>query len=530
MKTVLATTVFGDECQKISLLTHPSLKAYAKKIGADFLVLPNADITPLAEYDRIILVHSDIIIRPDTPSLFQVVPQGWIGAFNTSETHTPELTLYAQESGLPYCSSWENRWYNRGVIVVDREQLNDIWLATENSFNYWLNRWNNPDHILDLGPRFNRMLSFDPMANGYCRFDFYIIHYAGVPRQNLEQLIPNDLEIWESLKETNYHIARPVLVRVGGGLGDQICAEPVIREMRRLHPNDHLVVESHWPELWQDLKGYSVDAAVWTGSAERILTQDTLVYLTYGNATNTIPLGGLTHSNMSSTDLSSYLALTRPLPPEKRDIRLGFTSETEASMLKKLGCTKEWLKDAIVLHPGLTWATRTLPDKVWKDVIKGLLDQHKKVVVIGQGGEYQGPRRGNEIIGVLDLELPIGVIDARSKLTVKETLALLSNAAVLISNDSAPIHLAGATDIFILGLFTTKHSHFVLPYRHGSPWYRAAEINLRPSCWPCGVDALRAFPEGLRVDLCKNYDTPYYCHPTGSQILKKLKETLDGKI
>ena len=56
--------------------------------------------------------------------------------------------------------------------------------------------------------------------------------------------------------------------------------------------------------------------------------------------------------------------------------------------------------------------------------------------------------------------------------------------------------------------------------------YKAAEINLRPSCWPCGVDALRAFPEGLRVDLCKNYDSPYCCHATADQIISKIKNSI----
>ena len=511
LKTVLATILLGSDYRALSLVTHPTLSMYAKKIGADF-VPSFLSPTDLQAYDRIILVHSDLIIRPDCPSLFRVVPEGWIGAYNMGQQPSPNQSQ-------PF-------WFNRGVVVVDRKDLERITLGSDAAFNAGLEGFP-PDRILDLGPRFNRLPSFDLASNGYSRLDFYIIHYTGLMRglgpTVLKGLMQDDLTTWDKLKTNQYHVPRTVLARIGGGLGDQICAEPVIRELRRLHANDHLIVESHWPELWEDLRGYEIDKTVRAGDAkEYVEKEDILTYLTYANATNTIPLGGLTHSNMSSTELSSYLALTRPLPPEKRDIRLGFTRKIEETMFEKLGD----IKGAFVLHPGLTWPTRTLGSQIWLEIIAGLRKRGKTVVVIGKGGEYRGPKRGGEKIGVLAFEVDEGVIDARDKLTVKKTLALLAHSTALISNDSAPIHLAGATDIHIFGLCTTKHSHFVFPYRKGTPWYKATEINLRPSCWPCGVDALRAFPEGLRVDLCKNYDEPYGCHPCAEQILEKI----DGEL
>ena len=518
---ILATITF-DSYNEIAEVTHPTMKAYADRIGAKFVVLSSIQELSKHKYDRIILIHTDTIIRPDTPSLFNVVPESWVGAFHIGQ-HIPlqDLTSFAEQRILPKPKTWGDRWYSYGVIVANRSQMSYISVASEEHFNYCLNQYIPHEHILDIGPRFNRMPYFDQFSNGYPHLDFYIIHYSQLMQQlgvdNLKQLIQQDLTSWSILKEKKYHIPRSVLVRIGGGLGDQICAEPVIRELRRLHPNDYIIVESSWPELWENLKGYKVDQII-TSIEEAKFFEDTLTYYTYRNPDSSIQQLGMTHGNMSSTELTSYLALTRPIPPEKREIKIGFAEAERHSMLEKLGCNLDWLSTAVILHPGLTWPTRTLAVSVWKDLIKLLVKEEKHVVVIGQGGPYRGPRTG-EHIGVLEFEVPDIVIDARNKLSVKETLSLLASSEVLISNDSSPIHLAGATDILILGMFTTKHSCFVLPYRLGTPWHKAIPINKTPDCWPCGVNALRAFPEGLRMDLCKNYDNPYCCHPTAKEIM-----------
>lgn len=522
---ILAVITY-DDYKLLAAITHPTLEAYAERIGAKFIVLGKSEIHKLLQYDyeRIILVHTDIIIRPDTPSLFDVVPEGWVGAYNYGHDKLSDLTAFAAANHLPEPKPWGNRWYSNGVIVADK--VTHLNIKSEDEFNYYLNFGDqvDHDHILDIGPRFNRMPCFDQFSNHYQRFEFYIIHYSQLMQQvgieNLKLTIQEDLKIWESLKEKDYHIPRPIVVNMGGGLGDQVCAEPIVRELRRLHPHDHLFIKGHWPELWEDLQGYGVDGFLIPGETADY-PQETLHYYTYCGPDLSMQMGGMTHSNMSSTDLTSYLALNRPLPPEKREIKLGFSQTNEEQMQEKLGCTLEWLKSAIILHPGLTWPTRTIAANVWQELIQLLIGAKKHVVVIGQGGPYQGPGRP-EKIGILDFVVPENVIDARNKLAVKETLALLAHSEVLISNDSSPIHLAGATDIWILGIFTTKHPYFVLPYRNGTPWYKAIVVNNMPDCWPCGVNALRAFPEGLRVDLCKNYDNLYCCHPTAKQILEKL--------
>jgi len=493
----LVITFYGPELASLAKFTHPTMRTYADRIGADFLAVPERqpDYQSLGDYERILMLDTKIVIRDDAPSLFNVVPEGWIGAYEESPGR-----------------------YNAGVLLLGLGHA--AWILSGGVLG-------RADKVFDIWAKFNRMPSFDVKANGYHRFSSYFIHYEGLDSLGsdaLETLICEDLKVWESMRP-DFHISRPVKVVVGGGLGDQIAAEPVVREIRRLHDKDYLIVESHWPELWKDLP-YRIDQIVPPGTPtpEGCIEP---VYQTYQGPDATLGFG-MTHTMMSSTDLSSYLSLCRPLPPEKREIQIRATEHEDLSMLNNLLTSPYWLDSAVILHPGLTWPTRTVPERTWLEVLDGLRVRKINTVVIGQGGAYRGPNRGSDVVGIQDF--PVGesdtVIDARGKLTVKETIALLSRARVLVSNDSAPIHMAGATDIWILGVFTTKHPYFVLPFRHGTPWHKAKVVNKKPECWPCGVNAIRSAPEGVRVDFCTNPEAPYGCMPSSYQILTEIREAM----
>jgi hypothetical protein len=76
----------------------------------------------------------------------------------------------------------------------------------------------------------------------------------------------------------------------------------------------------------------------------------------------------------------------------------------------------------------------------------------------------------------LPLELREGMVDTRSLLSLKGLIALISSAKVVLSNDSAPIHLAGAFDNHIVLIPTCKHPDHILPFRNGSQYYKACAM------------------------------------------------------
>ena len=93
---LVLTVVVGEKYHRISKFTLPSIIEYSKKIGAECIVLSEEHIkgeeSPhwlkfriyeyLKKYNRVLFLDADLIVRPDTPNLFDVVPETEIGIFN----------------------------------------------------------------------------------------------------------------------------------------------------------------------------------------------------------------------------------------------------------------------------------------------------------------------------------------------------------------------------------------------------------------------------------------------------------------
>ena len=532
-KNAIITVCIGKKYDNLAELTHPTLKAYADKIGADFVVIRERvypDTIPigyeklqfkkyLERYERLIQMDTDLIVRPDTPNLFLVVPQGEFGAFNEGEWIPGRLLEFkqgVQQFGIS-APGFEKQYYNTGVMVFDRSHAHIFDEPHSFVSHYYEQTWLNIQlarfgtKIRNFGYQYNRMTHLDADVKDH-RLECFVVHYAGAPDGELLQVIRSDLAEWRKAegKPGGYNRRKTLKVSVGGGLGDQICAEPIVREIRRLYPYDRLVVASHWPELWEDLP-YETEVV---DIRRHFLPDVYTVFHTYSPPEDDA-WKYMTHVFAHSTDFSSQIAIRRVLPPEKKTIMFRYTPRQKLNMYAKLKLFEGDLNGAICLHPGRTWRTKTMTPEFWEEILDGIKDLGRPVVVFGKDGK--------DLQGLVPITIPEGVIDARNKLTLKESLALLDLSSIMISNDSAPIHLAGATDIWIVGIFTAKHTNFVLPFRHGSQNYKTVEINERPSCWPCNSDAVTTVPSEVRADYCTNWDSPFCCFPSAAKAVETIR-------
>ena len=66
-----------------------------------------------------------------------------------------------------------------------------------------------------------------------------------------------------------------------------------------------------------------------------------------------------------------------------------------------------------------------------------------------------------------------------------ETLALMRLSDILVSTDSGPIQLAGATSIHIVGLYSVVAGRNRLPFRQGVAGWRATALSPPCSYSPC---------------------------------------------
>lgn len=485
MKNIVLTIAVGENYERMAELTHPSLREYADKIGADFkVVTENHCSTPhweklhhiyqlLNTYERVLYFDTDILIREDCPNLFDVVPEEALGVFDEAKWTGGRLNsirdacLAAKET----LSSWDGRYFNTGVMVVPRHWRHVFKHPGDETFNFYeqgylnlaiaktVNVSGNELRIQELDYKFNRMTCMDKFT-GEERFASYVIHYAGYPSLDMVMgLIRCDIEKWGK-DSPEFSYCRHILVDVQGGLGDQICAEPVIRFLReRIYPEDEVVVKTHWPDLFQHLpvSVYHHD--------DCMLKPDTPYYRTLTlPGPDTLTWNVVSHLLSHSVDYISIAVLKRILPNWDKEVRLTYSMEDLAEVLDVVGLTK--LDDLVLVHSGRHWASKTFPIEWWQKVIDDLAENFK-ICLIGKDEKTRG---------CVNIEVGDGVIDTRNLLTLRQLIALIGCASVVVSNDSAPIHIAGFSDIGIVLIPTCKHPNHLLPWRKGSQSYKTCAL------------------------------------------------------
>lgn len=131
-RVAVVVPVRGHRAERELAITRPFFERYALEIGADFLtvgsgstVAPHrlkATALEVADaYDRIIVADCDMLIRPHTPSLFDIVPRSKMGVFFEGQVFPRQeacadlKTIYAMDEAIP-----SDSYFNSGIMVLSR--------------------------------------------------------------------------------------------------------------------------------------------------------------------------------------------------------------------------------------------------------------------------------------------------------------------------------------------------------------------------------------------------------------------------
>ena len=208
-KLAIATITIGEKFWKMASYTHPLIKEYAEKCGADFIVLDSRKMYEKCglatyerfqlyelfdTYDRIAFIDTDILVSPDSPSIFELTPAGKIGA-SSEEVYSQSARDKEVTQEVLGNVDWNKVYFNAGMILLDRshkELLNPDspglthWAKGDFRDNHvnllndqpFINHRSNllGFEVHDLGQRFNRTRA---IHNTSTRFNSYFIHYAG---------------------------------------------------------------------------------------------------------------------------------------------------------------------------------------------------------------------------------------------------------------------------------------------------------------------------------------------------------------
>lgn len=205
MKLAIATRC-DQNINEMSSLTHPIIKNYAKKCGADFITMTeDSDCTVghgryhfkimqvgslLDEYDRVLNLDSDILINESCPNIFDIVPYECVGTIyedkgSRAEDRHQRIRLIQEQFGY---IGWSEGYPNTGVFLTSKlhknifEKINnEYWVGRgfdDVHLGYQINKNNYCFHELSF--KYNNMTMFCEAWNHFpSRFESHIIHYAG---------------------------------------------------------------------------------------------------------------------------------------------------------------------------------------------------------------------------------------------------------------------------------------------------------------------------------------------------------------
>lgn len=242
-----------------------------------------------------------------------------------------------------------------------------------------------------------------------------------------------------------------LLIRTWGGLGDQICAEPTLRYTLDAFAGENCRVSlaSEHPYLFQHLNFHEVyNLKLVQPDYDKFLLFDTIVspqHLTWEF---------VNHMLTNCVDFPSLCAFGCQLPIKYKHVQL---HPTQNDIEKIWGYFPE-TENYVAIHAGKHWHSKTFPKWWWDEVIDEILQAGKIPVLFGANTDDNR--------STVDVNTN-GCIDMRNRLTIMESVAALQRIKVLLTNDSAPLHMAASGDSWIGFVATCKHPDMITHWRKG---------------------------------------------------------------
>jgi heptosyltransferase II len=215
----------------------------------------------------------------------------------------------------------------------------------------------------------------------------------------------------------------------------------------------------------------SAALALWSGARERVGFADAPGAITY---TTRIA------RPRSGHEVERLMALAEPAPDERAPVRLALSAVDYAR-------ADAWLASRMVrsgffaFAPGAVWGTKRWP------YYAELASRLDRMTVIVGGAEDAA------LADAIVAAAPEKVVSAAGALSLRESAALIQRASLLVTNDSAPLHLATAVGTPIVALFGPTVPEFGFgPRRPGDVTLGHAHL----ACRPCSKHGPHRCPLG----------------------------------
>jgi ADP-heptose:LPS heptosyltransferase len=140
----------------------------------------------------------------------------------------------------------------------------------------------------------------------------------------------------------------------------------------------------------------------------------------------------------------------------------------------------------ITISPGSLWFTKALPEKKWAALVSRL-DRALVVYFLGANNEKEMIDR------IIRNSGHANSLNLAGELTLLESAALMRDALMNYTNDSAPMHLASAMNAPVAAVFCSTVPSFGFGPLSDTSFIIETKENL--SCRPCGLHGKKACPK-----------------------------------
>lgn len=178
------------------------------------------------------------------------------------------------------------------------------------------------------------------------------------------------------------------------------------------------------------------------------------------------------------------------------------------SYIKNIGIDNNY----ICIAPGSVWNTKIYPVEYFEDIIKDITNNSRYNVLLigGESDEILCSNIASEFAGK--------VYSAAGKFKIIESIEILKRSKLLITNDSAPTHMAMCANIPVMTIYCSTTADFgFYPYNIGSSILSYDDL----FCKPCGIHGYDKCP-------INTFKCGYSLKP--DIVVKKLEEMINGRF
>ena len=306
------------------------------------------------------------------------------------------------------------------------------------------------------------------------------------------------------------------------GLGDTICATPTLRRLNKTYDKP-ITVFTHHPDVFKN--NPRVKECIHISEFSEDNDFDEVLY-TYQNPHseehNMFKHNLMDIRQMHANDLGFTLL------PEEMECEF-YPDELEWPWGEKDGYREDNPK-YIVFHCTQTWPSRTWAKENWEllaeKVNDGILFENENIsiVVIGENSAEIGTFNTDK--PVFDIQPRLG-INLQNKTNLHQVWNLIDKAAMIVTNDSGILHLAGTTDTHMIVLGGSIHPALRLPYRNGRQYHKLNYIvgSCKSHCTnniKHGIDEHGTFHGIPPLPFCLEGRDAYDCHPVVDDVYETI--------